>query len=133
MNLWRIVTAAVVWTLIFTVVNANAADRRFERSLKRLDPITRLEQICDYTAMKKINDSRNPFHPDRVVANAVTQTRISENAIKADGGAFRSRGKWYELSYSCKATADHLKVISFDYHIGPEIPEEKWAAYELWR
>ncbi len=134
MNSRAVVLAATLsGTMSFVAGSSSAKDSRFERSLKRLDPITRLEQICDYTAMKKINDARNPFHPDRVVANAISQTRITEDAVKAEGGAFRSRGKWYELSYICKTTPDHLKVISFDYRIGPEIPEAKWSAYELWR
>src|SRR5690242_21914663 len=107
MTLRELLLAAPLFgTMFFVAADSSAADSRFERSLKRLDPITRLEQICDYTAMKKINDARNPFHPDRVVANAISQTRISNNTVKADGGAFRSRGKWYELSYSCKTTPE---------------------------
>jgi hypothetical protein len=53
--------------------------------------------------------------------------------IVAEGAAFRSRKKWYRMSYTCKTTADHMKVLSFDYKIGPEIPEEKWSAYGLWK
>jgi len=26
-----------------------------------------------------------------------------------------------------------MKVLSFDFKIGSEIPEEKWSAYGLWR
>jgi hypothetical protein len=26
-----------------------------------------------------------------------------------------------------------MKVLSFDYKIGSEIPEEKWSAYGLWK
>jgi hypothetical protein len=125
--------APLFGAFVFIAADSSAADSRFERSLRRLDPITRLEQVCDYTAMTEINHARNPFHPDRVVGNATLKTRINGDMVKAEGGAFRSRGKWYELSYTCKATPDHMKVVSFDYRIGPEIPQEKWAAYELWR
>ena len=135
---WMKVLALVVGmplfgALLFAATGSAAADSRFERSLKMLDPTARLEQICDYTAMKQINAARNPFHPDRVVANAVAQSRISVDTVHAAGGAFRSHGKWYELAYSCKTTPDHLKVLSFDYRIGSEIPEAKWATYDLWR
>ena len=46
------------------------------------------------------------------------------------GGAFRSRGKWYALTYSCTATPDHM-AVAFHYTIGAEIPETKWAGYGL--
>lgn len=127
------VGAPLFGALLFTTTESGAVESHFERSLKLLDPAARLEQICDYTAMKKIHDARNPFHPDRVVANAMAQTRVSDDSVQASGGAFRSHGKWYVLTYSCKTTPDHLKVLSFDYSIGAEIPEAKWAAYDLWR
>jgi hypothetical protein len=37
------------------------------------------------------------------------------------------------MSYSCSATPDHMKVLSFRLSIGDEIPETKWAAYGLWQ
>lgn len=118
---------------LVVATHADAAESRFERSLRKLDPTERLAQICDYTAMKKINDARNPFHPDRVVADAVSRLNISEDTVRAAGGAFRSRGKWYELSYTCTASPDHMKVVTFDFRIGAEIPQDKWATYDLWQ
>ncbi len=113
-------------------VQAMAADARFEKSLQRLDSEDRLEQLCDYTAMTHIRNDAGHYRPDRAVANAMTDAHVSHDTIKATAGAFRSRGKWYALAYSCTATPDHLKVVSFNYKIGPEIPETKWASYGLW-
>jgi hypothetical protein len=48
------------------------------------------------------------------------------------GGAFRSRKKWFELSYRCTATPDHLTIVNFRFTIGEEIPEGKWASFGLW-
>lgn len=112
---------------------AATAETRFERSLKMLAPTERLEQICDYTAMKQIGAARNGLRPDRAVGDARAQTVIDEDSIEAKGAAFRSHGKWYALSYTCTATPDHMKVLSFDYRIGPAIPEDKWASYGLWQ
>lgn len=109
-----------------------ATDARFEKSLERLDPIDRLEQLCDYTAMAAIRKDDRNYQPDRAVANAMADANVAENTIKATAGAFRSRGKWYTLAYDCTATPDHLKVVKFHYTIGPEIPETKWAGYGLW-
>ncbi len=107
-----------------------AADGKFERSLKMLDPVDRLEQLCDYTAMQAIRKDHSPFRPDRAVAG--NQPYIKGHTIEAKVGAFRSKKKWYALSYSCTAAPDHLSVTSFQYKIGAEIPEANWSSYGLW-
>lgn len=112
---------------------AVADDARFEKSLQKLDPATRLEQICDYTAMAQIRKDDKNFRPDRALANAMADVDVSNDTIKATAGAFRSHGKWYKLTYSCTAAPDHLKVVNFRYTIGPEIPEAQWAGYGLWK
>jgi hypothetical protein len=111
---------------------AIATDTRFERSLRMLDPVDRLEQLCDYTAMQKIRQEHKPFRPDRAVAGGAVDPSIKGDTIEAKGGAFRSRKKWYTLSYTCTAAPDRLSVISFQYKIGEEIPEANWASYGLW-
>ena len=111
---------------------AAAMDARFERSLRRLAPVDRLVQLCDYTAMQRIRKEHKPFRPDRAVANARSDARISDHTVEAKGAAFRSRRKWYALSYSCTANPDHLAVTQFSYQVGPEIPQGKWASYGLW-
>jgi len=122
----------VLAVLVVTAVTAYAGNTRFERSLQALAPSARLEQICDYTAMTKIR-AAGEHRPDRAVGYAISEGKVTDNTLVADGAAFRSRKKWYRLSYTCKTTPDRMKVLSFDYKIGPEIPEEKWSAYGLWR
>lgn len=111
---------------------AAAIDARFKRSLERLAPVDRLEQLCDYTAMQRIRKEHREFRPDRAVTNARSDARIHDHTVEAKGAAFRSRHKWYALSYTCTAAANHMAVTSFSYKIGPEIPEENWASYGLW-
>ena len=112
---------------------AVAAETRFERELKMLSPGERLVQVCDFTAMQQIGAARNGLRPDRAVGDALAQTVVKQDSIEAKGAAFRSHGKWYALSYTCTATPDHMKVVSFDYKVGPAIPEDKWASYGLWQ
>lgn len=112
---------------------AVAQEDRFERSLQMLAPDERLEQLCDYTAMVQIRKDAGNYRPDRAVANATAEPHLARDSIEAKGGAFRSHGKWYVVSYKCTTTPDHLTVTSFQYKIGPEIPEAKWAAYGLWQ
>jgi Domain of Unknown Function (DUF930) len=121
---------AVVAATITTAMAA-AADGRFERSLKMLAPAERLEQLCDYTAMTRIREQNKDYRPDRAVANAMAEPVATGDALEVTGGAFRSRKKWYALSYRCAATPDHLTIVAFRFTVGAEIPEDKWASFGL--
>lgn len=127
------VLALAIGTLIVAAAHAANPDTHFEKVLKKLEPVDRLEQLCDYTAMIHIRKDQRRFHPDRAVAGAIAPPKIASDSIEAKGGAFRSRHHWYEMSYSCTATPDHMKVLSFHLSIGQEIPQEKWASYGLWQ
>jgi hypothetical protein len=115
-----------------SAARADGADDKFEKALLKLDPSARLEQLCDYIALKQIRVDDKNFRPDRAVANAMAEPQVRQDTVEAKAGAFRSRKKWYTLTYVCTATPDHLKVTSFKYTIGAEIPETKWAVYGLW-
>ena len=127
------VLALAIGMAIVTAAHAAGPDAHFERVLKLLEPTDRLEQLCDYTAMVTIGKDQRKFHPDRAVASALTPPKIAADSIEAKGGAFRSRKHWYQMSYSCTATPDHMKVLSFRLSVGQEIPESKWASYGLWQ
>jgi len=122
-----------IGAFMLITAQATAAGNRLDRSLQMLAPEERLEQLCDYTAMARIRKETGSFRPDRAVASATTEPRIREHTIEAEGGAFRSRGKWYALSFTCTATPDHMEVVAFRYTIGPVIPEAKWASDRLWQ
>lgn len=116
--------------------SAAAADNRaarFAESLKKLDLETRLEQICDYEAMSRIGRDAKGFRPDRSQSNAVSEPKRDGNTLIAKGAAFRSKGQWYQFSFTSKGAPDHLSVISFAYQVGEPIPEEKWEDYGLWK
>ncbi len=127
----RVFGLAVVAATGFATL-AVAADGRFERSLQMLAPAERLEQLCDYTAMTRIRGESKEFRPDRAIANAMAEPRANGDTLDVAGGAFRSRKKWYALTYRCTATPDHLTVVAFRYTVGEEIPEAKWASFGLW-
>lgn len=127
----RELTAVVLLSL--AIIGSASAETRFEHALKMLMPTDRMAQLCDYTAMTYIRKDERQFRPDRAVANARVDIKISGNTVTAKGGAFRSRGKWFAMSYTCKTDADHLSVLSFIYKVGAEIPQEKWVAYGLWQ
>lgn len=111
---------------------ADAASKRVEKKLEILDPATRLEQICAMETMTRVHKDDNPYRPDRAIIYALSAPVIKGDTMTGDGGAFRSKGKWYRYSFSCKATADHMAVSSFSYKIGGPIPEDQWEAYGLY-
>ena len=108
-----------------------AYDARFMRALDKLDPKTRLEQICDLEAMRKM--SQGGMRVDRAKSDVITPPQHLGNTLVAKGGAFRSGGKWYQMSFTCKATPDHKTVTDFSYKTGAVIPPAKWASYGLWK
>ncbi len=110
-----------------------AAENRMERALKMLDPSARLEQVCDMAAMAQIRREAKEYRPDRAMASALAEPKSGPVSLEAKGAAFRSKGKWYQLSYVCKTTPDQMKVLSFDYKIGDAIPEDRWDGYGLAR
>lgn len=108
------------------------ADARSTAGLRRLDPDTRLEQVCDLEAMDRIAREDKRFRPDRAKSNVTAPPEHLGDTLKASGAAFRSNGRWYALAFVCKGSADHLAVIAFDYRIGDLIPKSRWADYDLW-
>lgn len=132
----RAVVASVFVLLVLTSASASASDKRqkqLETMLKRLDPATRLEQVCDAEAMKRINRDNRALRIDRSVVSALSEPRVREDTLSGSGGAFRSKGKWYQYAFTCKATPDRLRVISFEYSIGEEIPQAQWSLYGLYQ
>jgi hypothetical protein len=122
--------------LVFTTFAGPAAavsDARFKAALKRVDPSERLQQICDYAAVKRIGQDQNPYHPDRAVNESVAPASIHGDTARGAGGAFRSKGAWYQFSFTCTVSPDRMTILSFDYKIGEKIPEDHWETYGLWR
>lgn len=117
---------------VFLNVAASASDSRFVASLRHLDPDTRLEQVCDREAMLRIARGSRGFKPDRAKSYATALPQHVKDVLRAQGAAFRSKGKWYKLSFVCKGSPDHTEVISFDYKIGELIPARQWTTYGLW-
>jgi hypothetical protein len=101
--------------------------------LQRIDPSERLEQVCEYAALTRIGRDKNRYRPDRVVIQAISPPKVKGDKMSGSGAALRSKGKWYQFDFTCQAAPDRLKVLSFSYDVGDEIPEEQWDKLGLWR
>jgi hypothetical protein len=126
----RILVAAYLAAL-FTLPSG-AESSGAQKKLETLDPTTRLEQVCAMETMARVHKDNNPHRPDRAIIYALSAPVLKGDTVTGTGGAFRSRGKWYQYSFTCRATADHTAVSSFSYKIGNPIPEDKWETYGLY-
>ena len=122
--------AAVV--LCLWTGQAAAVDPRIRGVLMRTEPDTRLEQVCDIEAIRRIGREQ-PYKPDRAKSDILEHPRHAGDFMSAPGAAFRSRGRWYGLAFECKGTPDHLDVLSFSYRVGTLIPASRWDELGLWR
>jgi hypothetical protein len=126
----RTIQLACAALLAFTS-SALAIDDRLMSNLRKLDPELRLEQVCDLEAMNQLG--QRGFAADRAKSNVSSAPLHAGDVLTVNGGAVRANGKWYHLSFVCKATPDHLHVKSFRYTMGKEIPESEWSSLDLWR
>ena len=124
----RVASASAILLLVGP---AFANDARVERMLKQLDPDARFEQVCDLEAMKHISKDRT-YRPESTIISALEAPRIATLTMSGNGGAFRSKGKWYQFSFTCQTDAEHMRVQSFSFKIGEPIPAEKWEPHGLW-
>jgi hypothetical protein len=118
-------------TLIFVASTAFASDPKVERMLKQLDPDARFEQICDLEAMQRIGKDK-AYRPERTVVSALASPKVANGTMTGTGGAFKSKGKWFQFSFTCKTSPDHMEIQSFSYQIGRPIPEHEWEKSGLW-
>ena len=111
---------------------ATAIENSLKRQFLRLDPATRLEQLCDHEVMQSIIKDKNAYNPDKVIAYTFDEPVMGDHTLKAPGAVFRSRGDWYHLSFRCKANTKNIEVRSLQYNIGEMVPREKWTKYYLY-
>lgn len=121
---------AVTATVALTAGPCHAANSRIEQMMK-LSPETRVEQRCDARAMGAVQREHKGFKPDEFVAYAFADPVLRGTKISAPGGAVRSNGKWYRLSYTCETNSEGLEVTSFAYQLGAEVPRHEWDAHFL--
>ena len=127
--MYRLAVALAVLAHAGSLASAN--DSRTERALKQLDPDARFEQVCDLEAMKRIGKEK-VHRPERSIVGALETPKVVATTMSGSGGAFRSKGQWYQFSFKCQTTADHMRVQDFSFQVGEPIPQEKWEEHGLW-
>src|SRR5204863_10015756 len=110
---------------------ASANDSKVGRMLMQHDPDARFDQLCDLEAAKRIGKEKI-YRPERAIVSALDEPKIAATTMTGKGGAFKSKGQWYQFSFTCQTSPDHMQVQSFTYQIGEPIPQEQWEKNGLW-
>ena len=110
---------------------AEPRNRKTAESLKRLEPQTRLQQVCNLEAILQINRQYDQYAVDFVIAYATQAVVRKGDAIIAHGAAFHSNGQWYNLAFECQMSADQRDVAHLKFKLGETIPADQWADLNL--
>lgn len=112
---------------------APTSEQKVENMMMKIDPSERFIQVCSVAATDNLARDKSRYKADRAVMDAISPAEITDDKMNGGGAAFRSRGAWYQFSFTCEASPDHLKVLSFTYKVGDKIPKDKLEQYGLWQ
>lgn len=83
------------------------------------------EKLCHDEAIARISKDRNDLKPDLIVSSAIDEAVTAQQIILANGAAFRSNDRWYQLKFRCEANAEEKTIVAFDFLIGDAFPQEE--------
>jgi Domain of Unknown Function (DUF930) len=118
-------------TMLSEAEISNPKHERLRAQLGQLESNTRTVQICNLEAILQITRSGLEFHPMAVVDYAMADVVAKGDTVVANGAAFQSDGKWYNLSFRCRISSRSRQVQGFEFVIGQTIPREDWKAHSL--
>jgi hypothetical protein len=104
------------------------ADPRSKEALIKLRQLAmdeRITQLCNVEAMEQVHQWNAKFEPDLLVAYAMADTKLSGLILAANGGAFRSKGHWYNIRFKCEVAPDMERVVAFEFAVGEQVLENE--------
>ena len=112
---------------------ADPRSRRAREAFQQLASGERIIQLCNLEALEQVHQWKREFQPDYLMAYAMAGVKLSEHSVEADGAAFRSKQRWYNIKFKCEVTTDLTTVAAFEFLVGDEIPGSQWASRDLLR
>lgn len=91
----------------------------------------RILQLCNIEALEQIRHQRPEDFPDILVPFGPSGGFIGKEQIDASGGAYRSKGNWYDVDFKCKVDLETVEVTSFSFAIGNIVPKTAWKSRRL--
>ncbi len=104
---------------------------RVRQSARKMSARDRIKQLCTIEALEQVRRQRPGSFPDLLVPFGHSGGRISDYALNASGGAFRSRGDWYNINFKCTVDNSRSKVVSFSFAVGDRVPRGEWSSRGL--
>lgn len=117
--------------LMSSDVLADPRSRAARAALAGFGTADQMVQLCGIEAMEQVHAWDARFEPDSVVAYAMAETKISANAVVAEGGAIRSGKQWFNIEYRCELAPDLTRVVAFAFRLGEAIPRSGWEEHNL--
>ncbi len=117
--------------MLSDAVLADRRSRQARQELKQLAPAEQIEQLCNLEAMSQVGVWNKELQPDRIVAYAMADTKVSGSDFVAAGAALHSKRDWYRLQFKCKLNEDKQKVAAFEFRLGDVIPRDIWAEHNI--
>ena len=118
---------------LYVCIPAAASAEPIEKALAKLPPEFRSHQACILRGLDAVKREPVLRKADRMNTSIFNQAVLDGTKLTATGGAVRSSGQWYALSFSCDLTRDWMKATSFSFALGNKIPERDWDRLGLWR
>ena len=104
---------------------------RIRKTFGTLAASEKLVQLCNIEGLEQIRRAMPQYDPDTLVPYATSDPLTAGLTLSAPGAAFRSRRKWYGMTFKCTAAADLAGVTAFEFKLGQPIPEAEWEADNL--
>lgn len=128
--MWRGIATAIGLGM-FMPFPVSAAS--LEDSLAKLTPEFRSHQACILRGLPTVRKEATLRRADRMKTSIFRPAVLDGTRLTASGGAVRSAGHWYALSFTCDLSSDWMKATSFTFRLGAEIPHTDWERLGLWR
>lgn len=87
----------------------------------------RADQLCITELREQLRRGSPRYRPE-----LLPSYKLGEGTrFEIRDAAFRSEGRWYDLSYRCEINEEATKVLSFALRVGAPIPRSQWAERKL--
>ena len=109
-----------------------ASASSMQRILAKLAPEERAHQACAIKGLPIVKKHPQLKRADRIKSSILSRAVLDGTHLEAKGGAIRSGGHWFAVSYACELSADYMQAQTFKFEMGKEIPEDRWDELGLW-
>lgn len=104
---------------------------RIRHTLTTLADSERIVQLCNIEGLEQIRRAEPKYDPDTLVSYAMADIVTNGMTLSATGGAFRSRRKWFGISFNCTVAPGYEGVTAFEFKLGDPIPQDEWEDHNL--